>query len=74
MHGANDYLIDQLLQDVPNRRTDAYGGSIENCARSALEDVDAVVCAIGKTKTSIRLSPWSTFQDMRMDDPIPQFT
>ena len=73
MHGANGYLIDQFLQDVSNQRIDAYGGSIENRARFALEVMDAVVNAIGQTKTSIRLTPWSTFQDMRMDDPIPQF-
>ena len=30
--------------------------------------------AIGNDKVGIRLSPWSTFQGMRMQDPIPQFT
>ena len=27
IHGANGYLIDQFLQTVYNKRTDAYGGS-----------------------------------------------
>jgi 2,4-dienoyl-CoA reductase-like NADH-dependent reductase (Old Yellow Enzyme family) len=27
IHGANGYLIDQFLQTVSNKRTDAYGGS-----------------------------------------------
>ena len=35
---------------------------------------DAVVKAVGKEKVGIRLSPWSTFQGMRMKDPIPQFS
>ena len=74
MHGANGYLIDQFLQDVSNKRDDAYGGSIENRARFALEIMDAVVAAVGQSKVAIRLSPWSRYQDMRMDDPIPQFT
>ncbi|KAG7445349.1 FMN-linked oxidoreductase [Guyanagaster necrorhizus] len=74
IHGANGYLIDQFLQDVSNKRTDAYGGSIENRARFALEVIDAVVSAVGAHRTSIRLSPWSNFQDMRMDDPIPTFS
>ncbi|MET5116465.1 alkene reductase, partial [Burkholderia pseudomallei] len=30
VHGANGYLLDEVLQDSANRRTDAYGGSIEN--------------------------------------------
>ncbi|KAF8983488.1 hypothetical protein BDQ17DRAFT_1402557 [Cyathus striatus] len=74
VHGANGYLIDQFLQDVSNQRTDTYGGSIENRSRFGLEVVKAVVDAIGADRVGIRLSPWSTFQDMRMDNPVPQFT
>ena len=33
IHGANGYLLDQFLQDNSNKRTDDYGGSIENRAR-----------------------------------------
>ena len=29
LHGANGYLQDQFLQDGSNKRTDAYGGSVE---------------------------------------------
>ncbi|EEB93949.1 hypothetical protein MPER_07326 [Moniliophthora perniciosa FA553] len=74
VHGANGYLIDQFIQDVTNHRTDEYGGSIENRSRFALEVLDAVVKAVGPRKTGIRLSPWNGFQDMRMQDPKPQFT
>ncbi|KAI5823787.1 NADH:flavin oxidoreductase/NADH oxidase [Schizophyllum commune Tattone D] len=74
IHGANGYLIDQFLQDVSNHRTDEYGGSIENRSRFGLEVVDAVVKAVGASKTGIRLSPWGKFQDMRMADPLPQFS
>ena len=62
IHGAHGYLVDQFLQDVSNTRTDEYGGSIENRARFALEVVDAVVGAVGASKTGIRLSPWSRYQ------------
>lgn len=62
IHGANGYLVDQFLQDVSNKRTDAYGGPIENRARFALEVTEAVVAAVGQKKTSIRLSPWSKYQ------------
>ncbi|KAI0665907.1 NADH:flavin oxidoreductase/NADH oxidase [Trametes maxima] len=74
IHGANGYLVDQFTQDVSNKRTDEYGGSIENRARFALEVVDAVVAAIGPTKTGIRFSPWGAYQDMRMENPVPQFS
>ncbi|KAF8997297.1 hypothetical protein BDQ17DRAFT_1363446, partial [Cyathus striatus] len=69
---CNGYLIDQFLQDVSNQRTDAYGGSIENRSRFGLEVVKAVVDAIGADRVGVRVSPWSTFQDMRMDNPVPQ--
>ena len=76
VHGANGYLIDQFLQDVTNKRTDSYGGSVENRARFALEVMDAIVAAVGEFKAAIRLSPWSRYQDMRMDDAgvIAQFS
>ncbi|KAF9002767.1 hypothetical protein BDQ17DRAFT_1280278 [Cyathus striatus] len=73
LHSANGYLLDQFLQDVSNQRTDDYGGSIENRSRFGLEVVSAVVEAIGADRVGIRLSPWSKFQEMRMDNPIPQF-
>ncbi|KAJ5750457.1 chanoclavine-I aldehyde reductase fgaOx3 [Penicillium manginii] len=74
IHAANGYLIDQFIQDVSNQRTDSWGGSVENRARFALEITRAVADAIGADRTGIRFSPYSTFQGMRMADPIPQFT
>ncbi|GBE84625.1 Probable inactive dehydrogenase [Sparassis crispa] len=73
IHGANGYLPDQFLQDVSNKRTDKYGGSIENRARFLLELLGAISAKIGAQKTAIRLSPWGEFQDMRMEDPVPTF-
>jgi NADPH2 dehydrogenase len=43
VHVANGYLADQFLQDISNKRTDAYGGSVENRVRFAKVVVDAVV-------------------------------
>lgn len=73
-HNFSGYLLDQFLQDTVNQRTDDYGGSVENRARFTLEVTDAVVAAVGEKKTGIRLSPWSTFQGMRMENPIPTFS
>lgn len=74
LHGAHGYLIDQFIQDNCNRRDDDYGGSIENRSRFAIEAVRAVSDAIGSKKTAIRLNPWTTFNGMRMQNPIPQFS
>ncbi|KAJ6612867.1 hypothetical protein B0H10DRAFT_1806688 [Mycena sp. CBHHK59/15] len=74
IHSANGYIIDQFLQDVSNKRTDEYGGSIENRARFALEVVDAIVAAVGEERTAIRFSPWSRFQDLGMADPLSTFS
>ncbi|KAF9552221.1 NADH:flavin oxidoreductase/NADH oxidase [Agrocybe pediades] len=74
IHGANGYLIDQFLQDISNSRKDDYGGSIEARSKFGLQVVDAVVKAIGQEKTALRISPWSRFQNMKMEDPIPQFS
>ena len=37
IHGAHGYLISQFLSPYTNRRTDGYGGSLENRMRFALE-------------------------------------
>ncbi|KAL2834559.1 hypothetical protein BJY01DRAFT_253050 [Aspergillus pseudoustus] len=74
IHGANGYLCDQFLQDTSNNRADEWGGSVENRSRFGLEVAKAVSAAIGPERTGYRISPWSTFQGMRMQDLQPQFT
>jgi N-ethylmaleimide reductase len=61
IHGANSYLIEQFLRDSSNKRTDEYGGPIENRARFLFEVVEAVVQAVGAGKTGLRLSPANTW-------------
>ncbi|KAI7840032.1 hypothetical protein COHA_006238 [Chlorella ohadii] len=70
IHGANGYLIDQFLKDGINNRSDAYGGSVENRCRFALEVVEAVVKEIGAEKTGIRLSPFGGFLSAQDSDPV----
>ena len=73
VHGANGYLIDQFLRDGSNKRTDAYGGSIENRARFALEVTAAVVEEVGAARTGIRLSPVTPANDVTDSAPQPLF-
>lgn len=74
IHGANGYLVDQFLQDTCNRRADAWGGTVEARSRFAIEVAKAVSAAIGPERVGFRISPWSSFQGMRMDDPVPTFS
>lgn len=73
VHGANGYLPDQFLHDGSNKRTDIYGGSIENRARFLLEAVDASIDVWGKDRVGVRLSPYGTFNDMHDSDPVALF-
>ena len=57
IHGANGYLLDQFLQDGANKRTDAYGGSIENRARFMLEVTDAVLSVWDADRVGMHLAP-----------------
>ncbi|OBT76619.1 hypothetical protein VF21_05288 [Pseudogymnoascus sp. 05NY08] len=72
-HGGNGYLIDQFIQDVSNKRDDEYGGSVENRSRLINDIMKAVVDAVGPKRVGLRLTPWSSFQGMKMENPIPQF-
>jgi len=47
IHAAHGYLLSQFLSPYFNRRTDEYGGSIQNRAGASLEVVRAVRAAVG---------------------------
>ncbi len=70
VHAANGYLIDQFLRSGSNRRSDAYGGSIENRARLLVEVMEAVTAEIGAGRVAIRISPVTPANDAA--DPAPQ--
>jgi len=48
VHGAHGYLISSLMSRYTNRRTDRYGGSIENNARFACEVIEGIKKRCGK--------------------------
>ncbi len=74
LHAANGYLIDQFLRAGSNRRTDAYGGSIENRARLLVEVMEAIADEIGAGRTAIRISPVTAANDAADTEPQPLFT
>ncbi|WP_153102009.1 alkene reductase [Paraburkholderia hayleyella] len=73
VHGANGYLLDQFLQDSTNRRTDAYGGPIENRARLLLEVTDACIAVWGANRVGVHLSPRGESHTMGDSDPAATF-
>lgn len=48
LHGAHGHLIAQFLSPYSNHRTDAYGGSLQNRARFAIEALDAIREKVGR--------------------------
>jgi len=73
LHGANGYLLDQFAKDGTNKRTDAYGGSIENRARLMLEVAGAGAAEVGSGRTGIRISPVTPANDVSDSNPQPLF-
>lgn len=73
IHGANGYLLDQFLQDSTNRRTDDYGGCIENRARLMLEITDAVIGVWGSHRVGMHLAPRGDAHSMGDSDPLATF-
>lgn len=74
IHGANGYLLDQFLQDSTNRRTDAYGGSLENRLRLPLEVTDAVIGVWGAENVGYHIAPRCDSHTMGDSDPLATFT
>ncbi|MGD1916158.1 MAG: alkene reductase [Phycisphaerales bacterium] len=65
IHGANGYLLQQFLRRSTNKRTDAYGGSLENRARLGIEVTRATLDVWGADRVGYRISPLGE----GMDDP-----
>lgn len=70
---ANGHLIDQFLQDNTNKRTDQYGGSIENRTRLLADVVQTLADVWGADRVGVRLAPSGTFNGMGDSDPRALF-
>jgi len=74
IHAANGYLIDTFLQSRTNKRTDRYGGSIENRFNFLLDVLTAVLTVWPANKVGVRLSPNGVYNDMGSPDYRETFT
>ncbi len=67
IHSANGYLLEQFIRDSSNKRTDEYGGNIENRNRFTLDVIDAAISVWGAQRVGIRLSPVSAANNALRD-------
>jgi len=64
LHAAHGYLLSSFLSPLSNRRSDAYGGSLENRMRFPLEVFEAVRAAWPEPKPiSVRISATDWMED-----------
>ena len=70
LHGANGYLMEQFLNATSNRRTDAWGGSIEGRARFGFEVARRTAAAIGGDRLGVRMSPYGANGGMKADPEV----
>jgi N-ethylmaleimide reductase len=76
LHNANGYLLDTFLQDGTNKRTDEYGGSIENRSRFPLQVLDALISVWGADRVGVRVSPsgqWGSISDSNPEATFEYF-
>lgn len=74
IHSANGYLLDQFIRDSSNKRTDNYGGSLENRARLVLDVVEALTKVWPSERIGIRLAPVSSANDVADSHPMQTFS
>src|SRR5664279_3359111 len=74
LHSANGYLVDQFLQNGSNKRTDEYGGSIENRIRFLSEIVSALISVWGAGRVAVRIGPNGTWNGIADSDPKALFS
>jgi N-ethylmaleimide reductase len=74
LHSASGYLPNQFLSTGTNKRSDAYGGSIENRIRFAVEALTAMIAEAGSPgKVGMKVSPGMAFNDIGHEDPMPTY-
>ena len=74
LHAATGYLPNQFQVTGSNRRTDAYGGSLEKRTRFTLEVVEVLCGVRGADRVGIKIAPGFTVNDTFDDDPAETYT
>jgi 2,4-dienoyl-CoA reductase-like NADH-dependent reductase (Old Yellow Enzyme family) len=64
VHSANGYLVHQFLDSTSNKRTDEWGGSVENRCRFGLEILKVLIEVWGPARVGIKLTPCAGYNDV----------
>ena len=67
LHSANGYLVHQFLDATANKRTDEWGGSIENRCRFGLEALKILIEVFGADRVGIKINPCAGYNDVGME-------
>lgn len=70
IHAGNGYLVDQFLRDGSNKRTDKYGGTIQNRCKFLFQIIEAISPIFPPSRISIRITPTGRYNDMYDSDPL----
>lgn len=73
IHAAGGFILDTFLQESTNKRTDEYGGSLENRYRFLSEVMDDAVEVWGADRVGVKLSPTSKYNDVGEGDILGTF-
>lgn len=73
LHCTSGYLPAQFLSTGSNKRTDNYGGSLENRLRFVTDVLNAMTAAVGAGKVGIRICPGNPFNDLSDNNPEETF-
>ncbi len=75
IHSSNGYLFHQFFTKCSNKRTDEYGGSIENRSRFLFEVIDGIKEVMPENRIGARLNPsWHGMSGITIDEEtIPTF-
>lgn len=68
IHAANGYLPQQFLSPHVNRRSDEFGGSVENHARFLRLVIEAVLRAVPPERVGVRISPFALYNNALDED------
>ncbi|MES2264984.1 MAG: alkene reductase [Pseudomonadota bacterium] len=63
IHAANGYLPQQFLSPLVNRRTDDFGGAVENRARFLRMVLEAVLDVLPAHRVGVRISPFALYNN-----------
>jgi N-ethylmaleimide reductase len=72
IHGAHAYVIDQFIMDGTNKRTDEFGGAVENRSKFLFMVIEEIMKHLPKERVGLRLSPRAVRPGM--EDSKPEVT